>query len=100
MRYYKVEFSNGYCSYDEEFIYQQEEDMISPEEDFPDFIRVYYTYAEGSAKLTIGTEEEVEEGIADMTDEDYMQNLLDFSGFEEITKEEYDELAAHGWEER
>lgn len=99
MRYYKVEFSNGFCGCDEEFVYQQEEDEARVEEYFLDFVN-YYTYAEGAAGINIGTEEEVEAGEAELTDEEYMQNILDYSYIEEITKEEYDELVADGWEER
>lgn len=98
MRYWKVEFGNGYCGCDEEFVYQQDE--ISIEENFLDFAMVYYTYAEGAAGIDVGSEEEVKAGEAEITDDEYMQNIIDYSYIEEITKEEYDELVADGWEER
>lgn len=98
MRYWKVEFGNGYCGCDEEFVYQQED--IDIKENFLDFVMVYYTYAEGAASINVGTEEEVEAGEAEITDDEYVQDILDYSFVEEITKEEYDELVADGWEER
>jgi len=100
MRYYKVEFSNGYCGCDDEFVFKQEENERSIEEDFLDFAMAYYTYAEGAAGIDIGTDEEVEAGEAEITEEEYIQSILDYSYLEEITKEEYDALVADGWEER
>lgn len=100
MRYYKVKFSNDYCGCDEEFVYQQEENEISIEENFLEFAMAYYTYAEGAAGIEVGTEEEVEEGTADISYEENEQSILDYSYLEEITKEEYNELVADGWEER
>ena len=100
MRYWKVEFGNGFCGCNEEFVYQQEDDEMDVEESFLDFIMAYYTYAEGAAGIDIGSDEEVEAGEAEMTDEEYTQNVLDYSYLEEITREEYDELVEEGWEER
>jgi len=100
MKYYKVEFSNGYCGCDEEFVYQQEEYELSVEKNFLDFVMAYYAYAEGAAGVNTGTEEEVEAGEADLTDDEYIEDILEYSLLEEITKEEYDELVADGWEER
>ena len=100
MRYYKVKFGNGYCGCDDEFVFKQEENEISIEEDFLEFVNAYYTYAEGAAGIDIGSEEEVEAGEAEMTEDEYIENILDYSCLEEITKEEYDELVEDGWEER
>lgn len=100
MRYYKVEFGNGYCGCNDEFVYQQEEDEISIEENFLEFAMAYYTYAEGAAGIEIGSEEEVKDGTVDMSYEENEQNILDYSYVEEITKEEYDKLVEDGWEER
>jgi hypothetical protein len=97
MRYYKVEFGNGFCGCDEEFVYQQDISII---DNFLDFVMAYYTYAEGAAGIDIGTEEEVEAGEADLTDDEYIENILEYSFVEEITKEQYDELVEDGWEER
>lgn len=100
MRYYKVEFGNGYCGCDDEFVFQQEDDEVSIEENFLEFAMAYYTYAEGAAGIEVGTEEEVEAGEADMSYEENEQSILDYSYLEEITKEEYDALVEDGWEER
>jgi len=99
MRYWKAELGNGFCGCDEQIVIMTEENSYDPVDNFMEFLEGYYSYFEGAAGITLGTDEEVEAGEAEITDEEYIQDIFDNSYVEEITKEEYDELIEEGWEE-
>ena len=74
MHYYVVNMSNGLCGCDEDFIIKSESELT-----WDDFVEKYtYRY-----------------GVYDMDDYDedeYLEDINDYSSYEEISKEKFDSL--------
>lgn len=75
MHYYVVNMSNGFCGCDEDFIIKNESELT-----WDDFVEKY-TYRYG--------------GVWDMDDYDedeYLEDINNYSSYEEISKEKFDSL--------
>ncbi len=99
MRYWHVCLSTNYCGTDCDYIVATSDELDEDDVLTGDFIDYYYAYSEGVAGITIGTEEEVENGEADETEEEYSDGIWCNSFCEEISKAEYDELLELGYSE-
>lgn len=98
MKYWHVFIMADYCGTDEDFIVTtnelDEEDVLTG-----DFIDYYYTYSDGFAGLTLGTDEEVENGEADETYDEYRDSIWENSYCEEISETEYKKMLELGYTE-
>lgn len=86
MKYWKVEISNGYCGFDDNFLFESRY-KPSPEELFQ-----LYDYAEGGGGLDPYDGEEFD------TYDDYVDEVLENIWCVEITQEEANQLEEEGWE--
>jgi hypothetical protein len=98
MKYWHVCINTEYCGTEENFIVISSDDKMDTDILTQEFIDTYYGYSYGSAGLILGTDEEVENGEADETDEDYINGIWENSYCEEITKEEFDKYNEYGYD--
>jgi len=98
MKYWHVCLDSNYCGTNEDFIVISSDDKTETDIITQDFIDSYYTYSSGVAGLILGTDEEVENGEANETVEEYMDGIWENSFCEEITKEEFDKYNEFGYD--
>lgn len=98
MKYWHVCLNTNYCGTNENFIVISSDDKTETDILTQDFIDSYYGYSYGVAGLILGTDEEVENGEADETDEDYINGIWENSFCEEITKEEFKKYEEYGYD--
>ena len=72
MHYYVVNMSNGLCGCDEDFIIKNESELIWEK------FEKKYTYRYGV--------------YCDMEEDEYLENINEYSSYEEISKEKFDLL--------
>lgn len=95
MRYFKVEMSNGYCGFDDEFLLQVNDEIASDLNFIWDCALQSYNYLDGGAGLDPYDGEEFEDY------DEYIDAIGDNSTFDEISEEEFFELRdEEGWEVR
>lgn len=75
MHYYVVNMSNGLCGCDEDFIIKNESELT-----WDNFVD-HYTYRDG-----------VSGDMDDYDEDEYLENINDYSSYEEISKEKFDSL--------
>lgn len=98
MKYWHVYLSTNYCGTDENFIVTSSDNETEYSIITQEFIDTYYSYSTGFAGLILGTDEEVENGEADETDEEYLDGIWENSYCEEITKEEFNKYEEYGYD--
>lgn len=90
MKFWKVEISNGYCGFDDEFLVESEQE---PE---PMELFEQYVYCDGGGGLDPWNDED---GDFESYD-DYVEQVLENIFCEEITEEEARAFEEDGWEYR
>ena len=75
MHYYVVNMSNGLCGCDEDFIIKSESELT-----WDDFVEKY-TYRNGTCC-----------DMDDYDEDEYLEDINDYSSYEEISKEKFDSL--------
>lgn len=88
MTYWHISMGNGFCGFDDDFLLEQDEEPT-----FTDCFELY-VYAEGGGGLDPYDGDEFEDYDA------YEEAVSDETRIEEITKEEFDQYRADGWEVR
>ena len=77
MHYYVVNMSNGLCGCDEDFIIKNESELT-----WDDFVE-HYTYRDGIC----GDMDDY-----DYDEDEYLEDINNYSSYEEISKEKFDSL--------
>lgn len=102
MNYYLGIYKNGYCGCDEESLWSGPEDYDEMMKIFEDSVDSYYGFYYPDERFIdiyrddYDTEEEYEEALEE-EEETYCENVLCYSTFEEITKEQYEEYKEWGY---